>query len=240
MDKSIAAYLFIVATVSLGNGQNPFQLFEAKKYNESLQVFLQLENQGAAGKDLYLNIAKVYASLNQYAHAILYTERALLWDPNCNICKDMLGQYNRAAGIDPFTPPTFFLLAWYQFAAGWLSPLYWFCLSMLALSAALFLWKVHSAFTYRLLIVRLLLLIFAVCLTVSYIEDHRRTHASRAVLIEATALHLSPDPMSQKKEELIPGEVFVVTDTIGEWSKVRSRGLDVGWIESKKLHYIAM
>jgi hypothetical protein len=170
----------------------------------------------------------------------LYCERALKWEPHCKACQESLKLYNQAAGIDPYTPPVFFLNSAYQYISGSLSPMNWFLLSMLCLSVAIFFWKskwkikVNRYFKQAMVILALFFFL------ASYTENERRSNIMRVVLMESSHLYLSPDTMSEKKEELIAGEVFVITDKIGDWLKVRTKGLDVGWIEEKKLQYIIL
>lgn len=86
MKQVIYVLSFLITTLSLAQSKQAFEqgntLYNEGKYNEALEVYKSIIDNGEHSSELYFNIANAHYKLNHIAPSIYYYEKALLLKPN--------------------------------------------------------------------------------------------------------------------------------------------------------------
>ena len=83
-------------------------LYNDSKYEQSIQVYLQILDSGAHSSELYFNIGNAYYRLNDIANSILYYEKSLKLDSSDNDVINNLNMVKNALIDDIVVVPTSF------------------------------------------------------------------------------------------------------------------------------------
>jgi tetratricopeptide (TPR) repeat protein len=194
-------------------------------YHTAVQYYEQaLATRGFSAPVLF-NLGNAWLRLGQPARAILEYERALVLAPgNASIAANLAAAQQRAGLTPPVVGPwlaavrnfSFDAYAWAALGAVWL-----LCAGMVLLSVN----GVARRFA------RLLILISVVTLCVSADAAALSwSDLSRAVVQEATALHLAPAVSAAASGSLHAGEVVWIQDRYGGFELVRTADGHSGWV----------
>lgn len=223
-------------------GANPevqaASLYQQGKYEEALQIWHTLADQGKASAGLYYNIGLAESRLNHRFEAMLGFEQALRLKPMSKTIESAIQEERKH--IDRATVPVepFFLILWYKGLVTLLRPGLWslFGLIFILLGVVGFIsrsgvlaqpWIAH----YRRL--RMAFWVGGLCLILGWLS-YREIYRDNEVLIRETCdFRQAPAEDSPSKRILSPGEKVTVTDRIGDWYNVRLLNLDEGWIQKQ-------
>ena len=238
--------ILIISNVCLNSfsqSETAIQFYDQKKYQEAISEWNKLITDGAKGEELYYNIGNTYYRLQQYPEAILFYNKALKWNPNCDDCKKNLKVVQKAAGIESFELPEFILSKLYHSALISLQPMNWFIAGILLLSIFLyvFLFKINSGLMVRFKpAIYFIMTIGLFCFFLSWQRDLIKHNTDEVILMKASKLYLSPDSNSESKQELIPGQQLIIKDHLSSWIKVQTKEFDLGWVEENKVEVVAL
>jgi tetratricopeptide (TPR) repeat protein len=239
----ILFFLLLASKLSFGQSETANQYYDQKKYNEALQEWNALMDQGAKGEELYYNIANAHYRLHQFPESILFYSKALKWNPNCRDCKQNLKLAQKAAGIESFELPEFFLSKFYHNTLLMLQPMGWLVLGIGLISLLLFMTRFRkdsSVMNSNAWLKYAILSLGIICLFLSFQRDRIKHNTDEVILMKPSGLHLSPDAISDSKQELIPGQTLKIKDHLSGWIKVQTKEFDLGWIEENKVKVIEL
>lgn len=211
-------------------------------YTDAVSLYKQVTELGLESPELYYNLGNSYFKLNDFAHAILWYERAHRLDPgnedinfNLNVANSKI-----ADEIDPL--PLLFYIRWYQGIVN-LLPVNTWAVQMI-IFFILTLACITLYFSSRRLILRktgfwagilfLLLTLFTLLFSISGYHKLRTLH--EAIVFDPTiTVKSSPDEKSIDLFVLHEGTKVQLLDKIGNWYEIRIANGSVGWLPTEAL-----
>ncbi|MFA7494631.1 MAG: tetratricopeptide repeat protein, partial [Proteiniphilum sp.] len=232
----------VVARSTTGSGDTPevaAQAYRSQNYKESISLYQELIAQGMAddkvSAQLYYNLGNAYFRDNQLGKAILYYERALLFDPaDGDIRHNLRFAQNRTVDrID--TAANLFLANWFRAIRNLFSSNQWaatgiilFLLFLACVAVYLFirlLWARKTAFYTG--IVLFLLMIGANIFAFSQ-KSERTRNDSAIVMVGAATVNASPDTGSNQLFELHEGTKVKIRNRDGNWLEIQIADGSIG------------
>lgn len=242
----------VVARSMTGSGDTPevaAQAYRSQNYKESISLYQELIAQGMAddkvSAQLYYNLGNAYFRDNQLGKAILYYERALLFDPaDGDIRHNLRFAQNRTVDrID--TAANLFLANWFRAIRNLFSSNQWaatgiilFLLFLACVAVYLFirlLWARKTAFYTG--IVLFLLMIGANIFAFSQ-KSERTRDDSAIVMVGAATVNASPDTGSNQLFELHEGTKVKIRNRDGNWLEIQIADGSIGWIRQQDVEVI--
>ncbi len=219
------------------------ELYHEGKYDESLQLWYDIDKSGNTDPNLYFNIGSAEALQNHIPESILAFEKALRLSPGdhaiIEAIKKERGKIENA--VIPVNP--FFLIEWYRMFLGLLRPGSWGLMGLLLLFIALAQWlKSIQAFTKFEFIPGKNILFFLIsgifCIGVGFVSYHQLHRSDEAIVFSLCDCRQAPSEESPLTRTLYAGEKVRITDHISEWKRVSLLNLDEGWIKQDCLRAI--
>jgi tetratricopeptide (TPR) repeat protein len=248
---SIAVVLFLVPMACLSGDaaderfNRGVDLFSSGKYQDSLEEWMGIYNNGYRSAALEYNIGNACFKLNNIPRAILFYERALLLDPTDENINYNL-QIARSLVADRFEDiPDLFFVKWFNYLAlvnstnGWaVISLVSFLLSIILLAFYLF----SSAYRFKIgafWSAVFLMIVFLLSLSLS-IRNRSLVHDSNNAIIFSPVVNgkSSPDSSGNDLFVLHEGTKVSVEDRLGDWYEIRLSDGNKGWIPSTSLEII--
>ena len=90
------------------------EAYQAKKYNEAVNLYLQIVNNGNEGAVLYYNLGNAYYKCKEPAKAVLWYERALRLSPNNEDIQHNIAFVNQSFVDKIDVLPSLFLVRWWN------------------------------------------------------------------------------------------------------------------------------
>ncbi len=217
-------------------------LYEKGQYREALDTYERLFASGKSGTEMLFNAGMCCYRLGEYPGAILYFEKALLWKPGCDPCREMRDRASRAAGIERMELPGSSKVFTLRGVASRIDALYAFAIGSLTLSMAiaLRLFAKSRRSRYRHWVYGTLLCVALLSMALAFSREWSLKQAKSYILMETAQLHRSPDTLSPAVAELPAGIKVDEHMRIGEWIKVTSTSWETGWMPSRKLKKIGI
>lgn len=230
-------------TDDLWNAAN--EAFAAGQWQQALESYQAIEQQGMVSTDLYYNIGNTFFKLDDNPRAILYYERALKADPSNVDAKnnlEMADQYvmDKIEAVPEFLLATAFNKVKYAFGAdAWA----WIAIALLVVTAALMLgFRFFGTVSARrtsfvLACVALLLALLAFIFSLS--EKHDAvTHDSAIIMQPVVNVKSSPGDAGKSIFVLHEGTKASVLDKLGDWSKIEIADGRQGWVTASQIEEI--
>ena len=242
----------VVARSMTGSGDTPevaAQAYRSQNYKESISLYQELIAQGMAddkvSAQLYYNLGNAYFRDNQLGKAILYYERALLFDPaDGDIRHNLRFAQNRTVDrID--TAANLFLANWFRAIRNLFSSNQWaatgiilFLLFLACVAVYLFI-RLHCAIktAFYTGIVLFLLMIGANIFAFSQ-KSERTRDDSAIVMVGAATVNASPDTGSNQLFELHEGTKVKIRNRDGNWLEIQIADGSIGWIRQQDVEVI--
>ncbi len=234
-------WFFIILLMVFGvvwlSAQEWKRLYEESKFREAKEQLAQLERSGTRSCNLYFNLGLCHFRLEEYPWAILYFEKALKWEPNCQDCIEMKTAAIKKSGLNGFDVQEQHLWKRYWQMILWTSPLIWFGLAMVSLSASLWMfmkWRSDQKTEGRMLMSGLML-VSLIFLSFSWQGNRMMQRVDEFILIQEGPLFLSPDENSPQLIFCKAGMKLTNLQVLGPWRKIRTSELDEGWIRQNDM-----
>lgn len=246
----ISTFFFLCAISSFGLDQKDM-LSKANKaygtgsYAEAAELYQKIAETGLEAPELYYNLGNSYFKLHDYAHAILWYERAKRLDPSSEDIDFNLNVANTKISdkIEPL--PEMFYKRWFSSIIQLLSVDSWAKLSIVFLIAGL------GGFVLF-LVSRVLILrktgfwfgavLIAFCLVffgLSWIGNRQLTSTSYAIVFAPTiTVKSSPDEKSTDLFVIHEGTKVILLDNISGWYEIKIANGSVGWLPMSALEKI--
>jgi tetratricopeptide (TPR) repeat protein len=219
--------------------------YQNKDYENSINEYEKLVNDGYEGASLYYNLGNAYYRTNRLGYAILYYEKALKISPNDEDIQHNLALANSKTIDRIETLPKFFVFQWWEGLlaffnlSGWTYTAFFFYLLLIICAFFYFFHrnrKVQKISFYSGLAASLLM-IFSAALLI--IKLNRELSVKNAVIIEPEAsVKVQPDSESPDAFIIHEGLKVRLEDNVQNWAKIRLLDGKVGWIEKENLKLI--
>lgn len=213
------------------------EFYTESKYQEALDVWLELYNNGYRSPSLLYNIGNAYFKTSNLPGAILFYERARLLKPsdeninyNLSIARSMI--------VDRFDEiPVLFFVRWYNFISLLISANGWALISLVSFILFLVLLSVYLySSQYHLKVISFWISIFCILLTVASLSFTFRNkslvYESREAIIFTPSVSgkSSPDARGTDLFVIHEGTKVSIEDTVGEWHEIRLSDGNKGWV----------
>jgi tetratricopeptide (TPR) repeat protein len=215
------------------------------QFDEAIEIYKQLLNEGYEGTSLYYNLANSYYRIGKLGEAILNYERALKLSPSDEDVKHNLAFANLST-IDRIQPlPTFFLFEWWESILasltinGW-TYLVYVCFILLIISIVVY-YFAKTIFQQKLILFSGLgiLAVFLIVLSLLIVKINREENVISGVVIEqSVTVKTSPDEQSTDAFVIHEGLKVNLEDRLDNWVKIRLADGKVGWIEKNAVKKI--
>lgn len=220
-------------------------LYSQGKFQEALDKYHKIEEEGLASDMLYFNIANSYFKLNRYGKAILYYERALTLNPSDRDIRHNLSLTNSFIVDNIDTLPEFILKTWMRDVNYLLSANQWTYLSLFifALSALFMLLfrygpsqiiRKSSFFMSALsMIVAVIMILFAVNQRKAFVKDN-----AAVVMSAVSTIRSSPDNSGNTLFILHEGTKVILLERLGSWRRIELSDGRQGWVPESDIEVI--
>ncbi|MBR4002045.1 MAG: BatD family protein [Bacteroidales bacterium] len=216
------------------------------RWDDALQAWSGIESLGVESADLYYNLGNAYFKTSDYAHAILFYERALKLDPSSADIKHNLQYAQEFIQDNIETVPEFFLAQWFHNLSRIFPRDVWAVLFLVLLAAALglsLLFALGGTPARRKAgffggIAALLLC--ALCFSFARVQYNQYINATDAIITRAvTSVKSSPDSGSAKDLFVLhAGSKVRILDSVGEWMNVELPDGRQGWLPEADMEVI--
>lgn len=224
---------------------NAVKNYKERKFDEALQDFVKIENEGIENDELFVNIGNCYFRLDQLGMSILYYKKAVAINPNNDKAKINLN-YAKSLTVDVQKDEehdflTKILIKTYNSLS----------LNMLAILSILFFAVIvfiinfiifkyrgrEKTLQYFFLIIALLFFTFSFGLGMKKWNDVR--HQKEAVLIVDSAIGFSgPGADFTRVFTIHEGNIFEIVRNQDDWTLVQLKSGLGGWIQNNSFKSI--
>ncbi|HHU46415.1 MAG TPA: tetratricopeptide repeat protein [Bacteroidales bacterium] len=221
------------------------EAYQAKKYNEAVNLYLQIVNNGNEGAVLYYNLGNAYYKCKEPAKAVLWYERALRLSPNNEDIQHNIAFVNQSFVDKIDVLPSLFLVRWWNSLSHSQTSRNWAILSIV-FSFLFFASLIGILFSQKKWLRSLSLLlsfIFLFTLILSIIfanrEKNRWNDVPEAIVMQSVvSVKSSPDNSSNDLFVIHEGLKIKVTDRLQDWIEIKIPSGERGWIQVKNIEII--
>ncbi|WP_378185979.1 SH3 domain-containing protein [Aquimarina sp. W85] len=245
--RSIVVLIFVFISIHVFSQQTEKfdranALYTAKNYEEAIQNYLSIINDGYESQELYFNLANAYYKQNTIGPSIYYYEKALQLDANNQDVKNNL-TFAKNATVDVIDEiPQGFLSKVFENVVSLFSIKTWAWLSigLVVTFVILFLGYQRALDTRkkRWLFVGswLSLIIGLIVVLLAYQKQQIQLNTTYGIIFAKESAVLSePNLGSEELFELHEGTKVKIIGTINSWKNIKLSDGKTGWIFSKNL-----
>ena len=226
--------------------ENGTSAYAEGNWEGAIEAWSAIDAEGMEAPELYYNLGNAWFKAGDYAHAILYYERALKLDPSYSDARFNLEFANEFIQDKIESVPEFFLKTWTRKAGYLLSSDSWavlfFILLTLALAGLLLFLLSDGSSSRRLgFFGGLAAFVLAiVCLSFSISQRAGYNRADSAIITTpVSSVKSSPGAESAKDLFILhEGTKVKLMDSVGEWFNIELSDGRQGWIKSSDLEVI--
>lgn len=251
--RKIILLLFIAISVAGIQAQNSStnaqKAYEDGDFATAVNIYKQqikaLKDQDKVSADLYYNLGNAYFKANEIPEAILYYERALLFNPGDKDIKHNIEYANTKIEDKILNADTFFLSIWFTAVQNLMSSSAWGILAIVLflffIVSLVFLFfgkkLVYKKIGFYLSIVLFILSVFSNIFAFS--QKNRIEHRNTAIIMAGVApVVSSPTLNSNEVFTLHAGTKVDIRKIDGDWMEIEIANGSVGWIQKSKLEII--
>lgn len=221
------------------------EYYRNSQFDEAIEIYERLLNEGYEGTSLYFNIANSYYRIGKLGEAILNYERALKLSPSDEDVKHNLAFANLST-VDRIQPlPTFFLFEWWESILASLTVNGWtnlaYIIFILLIISVVVYFFAKTIFQQKIILFSGLgiLAVFLVILSLLIVKINREENVISGVVIELSAtVKTSPDDKSTDAFVIHEGLKVNLEDKLDNWIKIRLADGKVGWVERNAVEKI--
>ena len=221
-------------------------LYNDSKYEQSIQVYLQILDSGAHSSELYFNIGNAYYRLNDIANSILYYEKSLKLDSSDNDVINNLNMVKNALIDDIAVVPTSFFDEQLNKISNLLDYSLW-GLVLISLSFIFLLLFIIYFFSNKPIIKRTAFTsLFFIIMIITFtgrisINAYEKNYLQKYAIIFSTKIEIKADP-NERSENLLTlhlgTKVRIIDNFNDEWLKVKLVNGQEGWIKNNQIKII--
>ena len=225
--------------------QQAGEAFAAEQWQNALDGYLAIEQEGLESADLFYNIGNAYFKLEDNAHAILYYERALKLKPSHADAANNLA-IARELTLDRIDAvPEFLLLSWFRnlrqacAADTWA----WITIALALLIGILLLVFRHGdslALRRVSFIVACVLFVLAIGTFLFSLQQRRAVTRQDSAIVTAPVCSVKSSPADGGNTVFVlhEGTKVRLLDSVGDWTKVEIADGRQGWASASTFEII--
>ena len=221
-------------------------LYNDSKYEQSIQVYLQILDSGVHSPELYFNIGNAYYRLNDISNCILNYEKSLKLDSSDNEVINNLNMVKNALIDDIAVVPPSFIDKQLNKISNLMDYSSW-GIALILLSFMFLLFFLIYFFSNKPIIKRtaftsLFFIIILISLT-SWISinTYEKNHLEKYAIIFSTKIEIKADP-NERSENLLTlhlgTKVRIIDNFNDEWVKIKLVNGQEGWIKNDQIKMI--
>lgn len=246
MKKLLYLLILLVSFSSFGQSKNLFQqgkeLYKNGKYQQSINVWMQILDKGEHSAELYFNLGNAQYKLNHIGPSVYYYEKALQLSPNDADIKNNLA-FAENARIDSIEPlPKTVFSKWYKSISGFFTFNGWAILAVaLSIFFVAFFLFYYFAFTERrkrLLFVSSMFtgILLVTSLTMAFLTYGDYSKKQPAIIFTSEIeVKTEPSMGSNVAFTLHEGTKVQITAQDGNWYRIALVDGKDGWIPATDL-----
>ena len=221
-------------------------LYNNSKYEQSIQVYLQILDSGAHSSELYFNIGNAYYRINDIANSILYYEKSLKLDSSDNDVINNLNMVKNALIDDIAVVPTSFFDEQLNKISNLLDYSLW-GIVLILLSFIFLLFFIIYFFSIKPIIKRTAFTsLFFIIMIITFttwisINAYEKNHLEKYAIIFSTKIEIKADP-NERSENLLTlhlgTKVRIIDNFNDEWLKIKLVNGQEGWIKNNQIKII--
>src|SRR5690554_1068976 len=237
--KIVQSILFLFPILLFGQGSfnQANELYQQEKYQEAIQVYEQILDNGQHSVELYYNLGNAYYKLNKIAPAIYNYEKALLLEPNNADVKNNL-KFAQNMMIDSFTEiPKVGFSNW---LSGFTSVYHYDIWANIAIGFSFFVLLSFIGFYFisRIVLKRTffgLALFFLVCsvlsvMIASFEKNQNQNYNPAIVFSESVTVKSEPNASASNAAVIHEGTKVYIQESLDQYYKVELPNRMNGWI----------
>lgn len=219
--------------------------YARQQYQQAIRCYEQLLKSGV-NADIYYNLGNAYYRTDDFTHAVLNYERALLLDPGDKDIRFNL-QLARSKTIDKITPESeMFFVTWYRSLTNLMSVDGWATTALvcLALAVVLFLLYLFSDAIWRRkagFFGSLSMIVLFVFSNVFAFQQNKILSERAGAIVMSGAAPVKSTPAANGTDLFILHEgtkVSITDEFSNQWMKIRVSDGKEGWIAAKDIERI--
>ena len=221
-------------------------LYNDSKYEQSIQVYLQILDSDFHSPELYFNIGNAYYRLNDIANSILYYEKSLKLDSSDNEVINNLNMVKNTLIDDIAVVPQSFFDEQLNKTSNLLSYSSWGI--ALILFAFMFLLFFLIYFFSKTTIVKktafasLFIIIITILITVRIsLNAYEKNYLEKYAIIFSNKIEIKADPNERSKNLLtlhLGTKVRIINNFSDQWVKIKLVNGQEGWIKNNQIKII--
>jgi tetratricopeptide (TPR) repeat protein len=221
--------------------KNANRAYSEGKYQEAIENYHNILNQGVASGEVYFNLANAYYKIDDIGRAILYYEKARAYLEGDESLNQNL-EIARLKVIDKIEPvPELFLKIWWKKIVHFVSlKIYaWFSLGLFIFSLLIIIFYLifNKYFLRKLIwILSILFIIVFVLFINRIVEDEARKNA--IILTDKVSVVGEPNITSTEVFILHEGTKVQINRIIGDWTEITIADGKTGWLKLDTLGII--
>ena len=251
MIQKVSVLYFLISLLSFSTvmANDSFKLanklYDEKKYEEAIEQYESLIEEGKIAADIYYNLGNAYFKNNEIAPSILYYERALKLDPSNEDAAFNLKIANTKTIDKVETLPSLFIEnAWQTFITS-RSVDGWATLSIISIFVALFFF-IGYLFLRQVVIKKIgfyggVLIVVVSLFTWFMAHQHNSLLKSKSdaiVFANISSVMSEPNEKSNKLFTIHEGLKVNLLDEKNGWSKIKIQNGNIGWVKSGEIKEI--
>ena len=221
------------------------EAFAAGQWQNALNCYQMIEGEGLVSDDLYYNIGNTFLKLQDNAHAILYYERALKFNPSHADAAHNL-EIVRQMTLDKIDEvPDFILVSWFHNLRQGLSANAWAWITLALLLLAGILLTVFRSGAPRPLrkvsfILSCIVLVLAIFTFIFSLQQKRAVTRQDSAIVTAPVCSVKSSPAEGGKTVFVlhEGTKVRLLDDVGDWARIEIADGRQGWAQGSTFEII--
>ncbi|UZO82016.1 tetratricopeptide repeat protein [Aquimarina sp. ERC-38] len=249
MKRIVLLLCFLISSLAFSQSEEAFQrgnsLYNEGKFQEAIDTYLSIINNGEESAEVYFNLGNAYYKLSQIAPSILYYEKALKLDPGDADIKNNL-QFANNSKIDVIevlpegivSRTTNSLINTFTFDGwAWTSVI----LILLFVASVLLYFVSYTSLKKRLFFTTAILgLVLSISSVLFAYKQYNLVQNEKYAVIfsEESEVKSAPNLRSEVSFELHKGTKVKILDKVNNWNKIKLADGKIGWIPTEDLREI--
>lgn len=248
LKKILSIFIFTFLSIHLFSNtvfDEGVKYYMSKQYEKSIASFQSLVNEGYQSHSLYYNLACAYFKMEDYAHAMLWFERAKRLNPSDDDTEFniQVTKYKLKDKIEAL--PELFFITWWKSFLNIFSEKQWSVITIILffvffILLAIFLitpvfWLRKTSFYVGIFTISAFIISFLAAYSQTKIMNNKH---EAIIMSKKMEIKSSPDAASKVLFVVHDGVKVNIQDKIGEWVEIKLPNGDKGWVLMSELEVV--